>query len=627
MEVQARTLLRWLLPLALLGCSSEVDPTNPYDPQTPASQQAAGTVSGRVALPEDFGAGRLVGGRVALVAAEEALGEVELSESGAYRFEAVVAGPYLVRVSVEGFEAASYPFELAAGQALSLPLFELHPLEGGRGRIEGRVELVGATAHGGVRVAAEETPYSAESGADGGFVLEAPPGTYDLWFTRQGYAPRSVEGVVVSADEVTRLPEALRLTGAPATLRGTVSLGGGLEDPEALRQVRLELRPFDAVEGEATSIAEVAADGFYQLEVAEGVWQVRASLVGFQTVEQRVVLGPGGSATQDLVLEPDPPEAQGSLRGVARLSGAAEGGHAGILVEVLGRPWRTETDSEGSWSVSAAAGRHDLRFSRPGYGATEVSDQEVLSGETTELPEVVLSADPGRIVGAVRLAGEAFDDARLIEVALTLTPIDAPEDARVESPTAEGSFAFEGLAPGDYVLRGALLGFASVERDAQVPPGGTVNLGVVALAPGAGHVLRGRALKECPGECDHAGIRVESLRTPFLTQTGSEGDFRLALNAGRHTLRFSLPGYGEETRDLEVEGGALELEGPVVLSLAASSVRGVALRRHPEGAEVPAAGARIELRAGEALLAEGSALAGGTSSSPCGCRRGPTPRT
>ena len=88
----------------LIGCA-EVPANNPFDPSTPASQQAFGAITGKLLLPPaegpddpGFDQSVLARGRVELWAAggddASPLADTTPDEEGAYLFEDVVAGRY-----------------------------------------------------------------------------------------------------------------------------------------------------------------------------------------------------------------------------------------------------------------------------------------------------------------------------------------------------------------------------------------------------------------------------------------------------------------------------------------------------------------------------------------------------
>ena len=89
--------------LCFVMACSDVPATNPYDPTTPADQQATTTVRGRAVLPSDFEAARF-GAAVARLAREDAresdVRTAPLNSLGEFVFEDVVRGSYGLTLSV-----------------------------------------------------------------------------------------------------------------------------------------------------------------------------------------------------------------------------------------------------------------------------------------------------------------------------------------------------------------------------------------------------------------------------------------------------------------------------------------------------------------------------------------------
>ncbi len=616
--------LLWLL-LALGGCSAEVDATNPFDPATPVAQQAKASLVGEVSVGAGFGASRLLGGVVRLLHGETVAGRVELTESGRFRFEEVAAGAYGLRVEVPGFGPRSLPVSLRFGQALTLPTIELEPLLEASTSVpvKGRVELAGATAHGGVRVEVLDTPWGSLTDPEGGYGLTLPTGRYALRFSRGGYDAQVVEDLEVTLGTPLQV-DPVRLLGRPGLVHGQVRLDG-VNDPEALAQVRLRLRPY---EGEGPTHDARALEGVWRMEgVGEGEWALEVALEGFTPVRRRVVLGPGEEVEEHVVLSPTPPEAFGALAGTVRLGGAGALAHRGVRVAIRGRELATETGPDGRFHLAAPAGTYTLELSHPGYGAAELGDLRVRTGETTEVPEAVLEADPGRLFGEVRLGAEGdFEPARLLEVELSLLPLSDPEaPPRVQAPLADGRFAFEGLPPGAYGLVARLAGFGDTTRAIDVAPGARVDLGPLPLIAEASRRIIGRALRHCAAPpCHHGGVRVEALGSPFVTTTGSEGDFTLEVSVGEHRLRFSAPDHAPTERLVVVPEAEAEvaLEAPVQLSVPPSSLRGAVFIRRLDALE-PASGASVEVRGAGLAVAVGEAGPEGTFQVPLEVVGGP----
>ena len=126
--------------------------------------------------------------------------------------------------------------------------------------------------------------------------------------------------------------------------------------------------------------------------------------------------------------------------------------------------------------------------------------------------------------------------------AYRVSPLHSGAQASPDDPEL-GSFTFAGLAPGTYQVQASLVGFQPAFSAVAVSPGAATPAGILFLSPTATEaVVSGRARRGC-ASCDHVGIQVEAVGTPFVTLTTADGDFRLAVTAGQFTLRYTAQGY------------------------------------------------------------------------------------
>ena len=246
------------------------------------------------------------------------------------------------------------------------------------------------------------------------------------------------------------------------------------------------------------------------------------------------------------------PGAETAVEGVARLSGAlAEDGHGGIRVEVVARNVATVTTSEGGFRLGLPAGDHTLRFSYSGYGTEELS-VTAYEGETVVIEsEVLLTGAPGRVRGIVELPPGFEGGSTFPNIAVSLKQEEASpadDDLHTATPGNDGSFGLTDIPPAGYTLFVTGEGFIPLRRNVTVPPGGTVEVGVLSLrlTESAGNAsIEGTVqLQGATADDAHGGVRIESIGTPFATVSTSAGRFHLDVTPGAHTLRFGYPGYG-----------------------------------------------------------------------------------
>lgn len=537
--------------VALAGCE-DVPATNPFDPATPVSQQAQARLEGTVTPPEGFGASMLARGRVDLVdGAGEITRTTDLAEGG-YLFDAVDAGAYLVRVVVPGLVVAERSVQLFRGERTRLPPITLERPDAespdahfvvGVARLDGK----GDDAHQGIYVEVQDTPYTALTGRDGRFRLQAPPGEITLAFSFPGYGLQTISLVVAADTSELALPEPVILAGQPGRIVGRVRLQPGFADPAQLMAADVALYPADREgEGEPLQRANPGADGgFVFPDVPPGLYAVRVAAAGFFDEVRRAEVAPGGTDDVALItLFSSLEQAPGSITGVARLQGRADDAHGGVLVKAVNQPYLTETEPDGRFTLRVPEGAYTLRLSRPGYGP--VVTERLIVGPGADVPladPVILVALPGRVQGGVVLPfGEADS---LPQVEITLADAD-PEtvDATTHPRREDGTFVFADVAPGDYTLRITRDRFVPYERPVAVTPEGTIDVGTVELQPvPQTATITGVAQRQ--GRQGHGGIRVDLVGAPNTTTTNAEGRFELVVpvSAEGYDLVFTADGY------------------------------------------------------------------------------------
>ena len=217
-----RVLVAGLIVLCVcVGCA-EVAPTNPYDPDTPTSQQAVARISGQLVLPESFfGADHFDGQTVVLASASDTDDEprsAAIDIDGQFEFNDVSAGVYQLLVRLSGFEPVSVLVTAERGVTLLLPDVFLRSVElstqSQRQWIRGQVQLMGRSDndHGQVVVSIVGTPYTTRSTPEGLFELEVPPGTYTLRLAHPDYSEQRLpdvfveQGVHVELGEIVLTP-------------------------------------------------------------------------------------------------------------------------------------------------------------------------------------------------------------------------------------------------------------------------------------------------------------------------------------------------------------------------------------------------------------------------------------
>ena len=395
--------------------------------------------------------------------------------------------------------------------------------------------------------------------------------------------------------ETLVLDEVVALSGAPGAVIGVVRLPPGFEDPLQMQQVVVALRAGGAPDGPDLRVASPLGDGSFVIaNVAASRYAVDVSLAGFVPARRPFDVHVGTTTDLgEIRLELDVDEEVATIvEGMAERSGAADGEHGGIRVEVVGTPLTTVTASDGRFRMTVVPGPITLRLSDDGY-TTEERALVLLDGETRVLVETIaLAGRPGTVEGIVRLPAGFNDPARLLQVSLVLRDdVDSPgPDLRAANPSADGAFVFADVPARRYGLIATLAGFEPARRPFAVEIGARVDLGEVRLdlieEEEAITAVEGVVERQGAGAGGHGGIRVEVVGTPLVTQTSSDGRFRLVLPPGNAALLFSADGYAAVNRAIVVgEGETLNLGDPVVLAGEPGRIGGVV--RLPVGFDDP----------------------------------------
>ncbi|MCA9560565.1 MAG: carboxypeptidase regulatory-like domain-containing protein, partial [Myxococcales bacterium] len=236
--------------------------------------------------------------------------------------------------------------------------------------------------------------------------------------------------------------------------------------------------------------------------------------------------------------------------------------------------------------LAALAGCEDVPATNPFDPATPVSQQA-----------------QARLEGTVTLP-DGFGASNLAEGRVDL--VDGAGEIALTGGVAEGTFLFEAVNAGAYLVRVVVPGLVVAERPVQVFRGETTRLPPIALeAPGTEDpdalFVVGVAQLEGAPQGGHQGIYVEVQETPYNALTARDGTFRVQAPPGERTVAVSFPGYGLQTVSVVVQPDTpeLTLPEPIVLNGQPGRVQG-RVRLQP-GFEDPAQlmAADVALFAGE----------------------------
>jgi hypothetical protein len=162
----------------------------------------------------------------------------------------------------------------------------------------------------------------------------------------------------------------------------------------------------------------------------------------------------------------------------------------------------------------------------------------VVAGQHTTIEPLVLQPISGLVTGIARKEGET--DQTGITVAIPGTDLST-------ETAADGSFSFEEVPPGTYVVQADAAGFQSASSEPFVlgTDAPSADVGVILLAIPRGN-LAGTATLE--GAANHGGILVTLQGSSYATLTGPTGNYVFSgVPVGQYTVEATHPNYVSAT--------------------------------------------------------------------------------
>ncbi|MGE3622090.1 MAG: carboxypeptidase-like regulatory domain-containing protein, partial [Acidimicrobiia bacterium] len=350
------------------------------------------------------------------------------------------------------------------------------------GSLSGRVQASGgdvATAVqvvpvvGGVRGAPVQ---ATTTGAGGAFALAGlpTPATYELVFTAEGFAPTSRVESLRGGEQLTL--DAVRLSAGDGSIAGTVTDG-----TSPLGGVAVTVRTGGQQAAATVTPTSGAVGTFVFPELTTpGTYLLSFERDGYGTETVAVELGPGEARTDLSVALSG---GTGTITGT--VVDAAGAGLGEVTVAILGGPTTVQaatltSGQVGSWRITGLAtpGDYTATFSKPGY-RTEAVAVTLGTGGSAQAVDVVLTAELGAVVGAVRSA----DGTGLAGVQVVAT--DGTAERPTTSATAPrlGAYALESLPAGAYSITFSAPGHAPSTHLVHLGPGQRATLDVTLVAP------------------------------------------------------------------------------------------------------------------------------------------------
>jgi hypothetical protein len=257
----------------------------------------------------------------------------------------------------------------------------------------------------------------------------------------------------------------------------------------------------------------------------------------------------------------------GGSQGAASIAGTATftdaTAHAGIQVAVRGTDHVAVTDGTGAFLLEGVApGSYSIEASALGY-VTAAASVQVSAGQRAQVNLALSRATAGSasVTGTIALQGGG-------DASGTTVFLDG--STAIAFTAADGSFAFDSVAPGKYTLEARRPGYLAVTTAVTIAAP-TTKVDPITLAPEAaangaiaGVATRGGA------SSGNAGISVALLGTSWSASTADDGSFRIdGIAPGTYSARVSIAGLAPAVvANVDVTAGqttaleAIDLEPP-----------------------------------------------------------------
>jgi protocatechuate 3,4-dioxygenase beta subunit len=466
--------------------------------------QSLGGFHGVVNSTDPVGA-IIEGARVDLIdVSTQQVRSAETSPNGAYNFNEVAPGDYVIEVEKEGFEPGRAERSLASGQELEVN-FALTPLPPPTGRIFGVVHdsltqlpIAGAEVHAGIPGSANF--HTTQTNENGFFVFDGlPGGFYVIETSASGYHDgRGELELPHGGVEDIRIPMQ-PLANASASLTGRI-FDGPTTRPLAGVKVFLigpiypNIPPGPPTILRTTHTNEEGEFGFDGLSA--GHYVIETELEGYFPVREEIELGPGEH--RHITIRLQMRDAVGAVAGVVSdaLTGMPIRG-AIIQIEGIATLVPILTNEHGEYAFDGIpVGERKISAFKFGYefqektALIEAGKRAMLDFELEPVP----MPPPGAIVGQVTNAanGEPLGGVRVDYIRLPhpIGEIDerspdfsAPDPVSFDlidfvTTNEEGRFGIDGLRPGAYQLWFRKDGFQSEGRIVEVESGAIVEVAV-----------------------------------------------------------------------------------------------------------------------------------------------------
>ena len=458
------------------------------------------------------------------------------ASNGTYTLANVTEGSYQVTASAANYTAQTVTVVVGPGGSAT----KNFPLAPNPGSISGTVTDLGT----GLPIAGATVSYPPGSGSattttasDGTYTLaNVTEGGYQVTASAAGYTSKTVTVPVAPGATST---QNFALTPGAGTISGTVT--------DAVTGIPIAGATVSYPPGTGSATTTSAGDGTYTLaNVTEGSYQVTASAANYTAQTVTVVVGPGGSATKNFPLAPNP----GSISGtVTDLGTGLPIAGATVSYPPGSGSATTTTASDGTYTLAnVTEGSYQVTASAAGY-ASKTFTVPVAPGATST-QNFALAPDPGTISGTVT------DAVTGLPIAGATVSYPPGSGSATTTTASDGTYTLANVAPGTYTVTASDTGYVTQSPTNVLVSSGATTTQNFALAPNPG-TISGTVTDAVTGiPIAGATVSYPPGTGSATTTTASNGTYTLAnVTEGSYQVTASAANYTAQTVTVVVGPG------------------------------------------------------------------------
>ena len=374
-SIKSTSAIIFITIFGFFACS-DIPATNPYDPQTPESSQASGSLLGQLVINDlQVDSSFFSSLNVELFSTSPNASLIDSSTpspEGRFIFPDLVAGSYQLKLNILGFSEVFREVIVSMDEQTDLGQIVLFPQTQ---ELSAQVSLSNQSDAGGIYVQARHEQVlrdSTNTAPDGSFILRLLPETHSLTFSKPGYFSQMItvewaEGEFLSNDgPLNELVSLIPIPELTATVRGRLETESPIISWSDGAQVKAV---FDGGESPAIIQADDSGANFEIGNVPLGLCLIEIKVLGHQSVSLALTITDENDYILDpIVLRSEPV----TVQAIANLTDSTS--HSDIVVRAhLGEELvaTTLTDEEGRFALTLTPQNHRLSFHKDGYYSSE----------------------------------------------------------------------------------------------------------------------------------------------------------------------------------------------------------------------------------------------------------------